>query len=185
MRENCTSGSVAGEPGNRLPYAGCEVKMTLIPKKLQYVILAGFSLLLVTTLVRHSILEFDVDDLVSIGKGGFSEVYVMANNKKYKIEPGDIPRLLNIISKMNLQKWSGLKGEEWQVYCSLNFHKYNENILYVLNFETRKSMDGDILAMFQRNTGSSTYHYANYNGNNVVEYINKITHNQCIKNGPR
>jgi hypothetical protein len=159
--------------------------MTLIPKKLQYVIIAGFFLFLVTTLVRHSILEFDVDDLVSIGKGGFSEVYVMKKNKKYKIEPSGIPGLLDVISKMNLEKWSGWKGEKWQIFCSLYFHKHNENILYVLKFKSRKSMDGDILAQFQRITGNSTYHYANYNGNDLVAYINTITHNQCIKNGPR
>jgi hypothetical protein len=29
MLENCTSGSVAGEPGNRLPYAGCEKRKSM------------------------------------------------------------------------------------------------------------------------------------------------------------
>jgi hypothetical protein len=159
--------------------------MTLIPKKLQYVIIAGIALILVTTLVRHSILEFGVNDLVSIGKDGFSEVYVMSTNKKFRIEQADVPGLLDVISKMNLEKWSGWKGEKWQIYCSLYFHKYNENILYVLNFKSRKSMDGDILAQFQRNTGSSTFHYSNFNGNDLVAHINTITHNQCIKSGPR
>jgi len=157
----------------------------LIPKKAQHIILAIFILFFAAILVRHKILEFDINDLVAMKSNGFAEVFVVADDKKYTLSSEQAYKLLRAITEMKSQWWTGWKGEDWKEYCSLNFRNKKDKTLYRIDFSTRASLEGIILARLQRVSGSSKYYYGVYNGNEVVSILNMFTHKKCIKRVPR
>jgi hypothetical protein len=63
MRENCTSGSVAEEPGNRLPYAGCSLSTNLRKQILTILSLDHCKRAIsdVATFGDNDVVPFDVD----------------------------------------------------------------------------------------------------------------------------
>jgi hypothetical protein len=145
--------------------------MTLIPKKAQVVIIATFIIFVVTILVRHNIYTFDLEDLSALNQEVFTSTYVLSNGVKTEIPTDDLPSLLNSISLLESQWWTGAKGEKWTYFCTLNFVPKDGSPIYRIAFSSRGSMDGNILAELQRISGSSTYNYGDYNGNVLVAYV--------------
>ena len=150
--------------------------MTLFPRWFQYLFVAAIAAGLGIVLVMHAILSYDVNTLLGIPDGKISRLAIESNpyDPGIQLHAGNWDAIRTALAE-NIQSYqSGLLYKSWIPSCKLIISVKGVSIPYMLEFETRPSVDQKVLMSLHRGNPEADWQYGYYRGGTVLGVLRKI-----------
>lgn len=154
--------------------------MTIFPKSFQYTFIAMIPIGIITSLVMHSIYNFDVEDVSRINITQISNLSIERKwHQKTEISRNEWHSIKRLIVNAESIWFTGWKGEPWVYFCTIRVYMLGDEKPYGFELATRKSMDGNVRIHLARGTSSSEWLYGSYDGNALLSYLQDNYPGEC------